>query len=92
MDIFVKNFPLKTTEYDLEELFSTFGSVHSLKIIKDKHTNESRGFAFINIDFSSNAEATIDKLNGKSYNGKILIVKKSEPKPAERTTYNNKRR
>ncbi len=54
MNIYVSNLSFRTSEADLKDLFSKFGSVTSAKIIMDRETNRSRGFAFV--EMSSDEE------------------------------------
>ena len=51
--LYVGNLPWSTTEADLEELFSSYGPVHSAAVITDRDTGRSRGFGFIELDDSS---------------------------------------
>ena len=47
MNIYVSNLSFHTSEEDLKDLFTKFGAVSSVKIIMDRETNRSRGFAFV---------------------------------------------
>jgi len=69
--IYVGNFPWSTTEEDLEDLFSQYGEVQSVKIITDRATGRSKGFGFIEM---TDADKAIAELNGKDYNGRNLRV------------------
>lgn len=80
MNIFVSNINYATKDYELQDLFSEFGEVSSVKIITDKETGRSRGFGFIEMEDAEGQQA-IDALNQKDFNGKTLNV--SEAKPRE---------
>ena len=69
--IYVGNFPWATTEDDLQTLFSEFGEVTSVSIIRDRLSGRSKGFGFVEME---NAEEAIQALNGKDYNGRTLRV------------------
>ena len=79
MKLYVGNLSFQTTETDLQELFSPFGSVESCRIITDRDTGRSRGFGFV--EFSSEAEgrAAIEQLSGKQIDGRALTVNEAKP-------------
>ena len=79
MQIFVSNIPYETVEQDLEGLFSDYGQVQSVKIIRDRETNRSRGFGFVDMD-DNEAQNAIDNLDGYSMGGRPLKVQKSKPR------------
>ena len=74
MNLFVKNLDRDINEAQLENLFSRFGEVVSTKIIYDKITWESKGFAFLEMANKTDAYKAIDALNGKEIKGRILTV------------------
>ncbi|MEX2231343.1 MAG: RNA-binding protein [Cyclobacteriaceae bacterium] len=80
MNIYVANVPFKASEQELKELFEEYGEVSSAKIIMDKETQRSRGFAFIEMADDSSARQAISKLNGFSFLGKDLVVNEAKPK------------
>jgi RNA recognition motif-containing protein len=71
--IFIGNLPSNTNEKDLQNLFSTFGTVRSLKLITDIFTGQCKGFGFIGME-GHEARAAIAGLDGKNFNGKLLRV------------------
>ena len=77
--LFVGNLPSSTTDKDLQELFSQFGKVRSLKLAADVFTNQCKGFGFIEME-GHEARAAIAGLNGKDFNGKPLKVNFEVPK------------
>lgn len=74
MNIYVSNLSFHTSEEDLKDLFSKYGNVTSAKIIMDKATNRSRGFAFIEMPSEEEGNAALKGLNGKDVEGRPLSV------------------
>jgi RNA recognition motif-containing protein len=64
----------------LQQAFEEFGGVSSVKIITDKFTGKSKGFAFVEMDNDGEAETAIEQLNGTELAGRALQVKKALPK------------
>jgi RNA recognition motif-containing protein len=92
MNIFVGSLPFSIEEADLRESFEAYGSVESVKIITDKFTGRSKGFGFVEMPNDDEAQKAIDELNGATYQGRTIVVNKSEPKPeGERRSFNNNR-
>jgi RNA recognition motif-containing protein len=80
MDIYVGNLAFQLSESELQELFQEFGEVKSVKIISDKMTGKSKGFAFISMENDTEAQAAIDQLHGRQVHGRNLIVNQARPK------------
>jgi RNA recognition motif-containing protein len=74
MNIYVSNLSFHTSEEDLKDLFSQYGSVASAKIIMDRETNRSRGFAFVEMPSDEEGNAALKGLNGKDVEGRALSV------------------
>ncbi len=74
MNIYVSNLSFHTSEADLKDLFSKFGSVSSVKIIIDRETNRSRGFAFVEMPSEEEGNAAMSGLNQKEIEGRALSV------------------
>lgn len=85
--IFVGNLPFSATEPELRDLFEPHGAVLSIKIVTDRDTGRSRGFAFVEMP-GSEAPQAIEALNGKSLNGRPLRVNEAQ----ERATGGRPRR
>ena len=81
MNIYVGNLPYETTEEQLQEAFAAFGEVGSVKILRDRDTNESKGFGFVEMPSDDEAKAAIEALNENDSLGKPLKVQESKPKP-----------
>ncbi len=80
MDIYVGNLPYTATEEDVTGLFAAYGPVDRVKIITDRETGRSKGFAFVTLGDQSQLNAAIEALNGYDYQGRALRVNASEPK------------
>jgi RNA recognition motif-containing protein len=80
MNIYVGNLSQKVTEDDLREAFESFGQVTSIKIIKDRFTNESKGFGFIEMPVKQEATTAMEDLNGKDIKGKTISVNEAKPR------------
>jgi RNA recognition motif-containing protein len=78
--LFIGNLAVTTSEQDLEDLFSKFGKVRSLKLISDVFSGQCKGFGFIEME-GHEARAAIAGLNGKDFNGKTLKVNFEVIKP-----------
>jgi RNA recognition motif-containing protein len=80
MDIYVGNLPYSATEDEITELFAAFGPVDRVKIITDRETGRSKGFAFVTLGDQSQIDAAVEALNGHDFGGRALRVNASEPK------------
>ncbi len=78
--IFVGNLPHSTTDAELNELFAKHGEVTSANVVKDKFTQRSRGFAFVEMASEDEAKAAIDALNGHELEGRALTVNVARPR------------
>ena len=74
INIYVANVANSVTEEMLKNAFQEYGQVKSVRIIKDRFTGESRGFAFVEMSETEGAEAAISGMNGKELGGKQLRV------------------
>lgn len=82
MTIYVSNLSFNISEEQLSNAFTSYGLVDSAKIITDKFTNRSRGFAFVEMKDDSEAQKAIDGLHGHILDGRALNVNKAKPKSA----------
>jgi len=78
--IYVGNLSFNTSTQDLEDMFGAFGTVQSTNIIEDRETGRSRGFAFVEMSSSEEAQAAIAALNGKDIDGRNLNVNEAKPR------------
>ncbi|MBD5779312.1 RNA-binding protein [Pelagicoccus sp. NFK12] len=80
MEIYVGNISFDATEGDLQDAFEEFGAISQLKIITDRETGRSRGFAFVTMDDAEQAKAAIEGLNGRDIAGRELSVREATPR------------
>ena len=83
--IYVGNLNYATTEEGLKTLFGSYGEVVSAVVIKDKFSNRSKGFGFVEMADESAAQKAIEELNEKEFEGRRLRVNVAQEKP--RRTY-----
>jgi len=81
MKIFVGNFSISMTEAELRSLFQPFGTVDSVSLVTDRDTGRSRGFAFVEMTDSAEADRAIAALNGTDLDGRALNINEARPKP-----------
>ena len=80
MNLFVGNLAWATTQADLEAAFGAYGEVSSAKIMTDRETGKSRGFAFVEMPNDSEARKAIEDLNGKDLKGRAINVNEARPR------------
>jgi RNA recognition motif-containing protein len=80
-NLFVGNLPFGATEDALRELFSPFGEVQQARIMTDRDTGKSRGFAFVEMAQDDDAAKAITTLNGKDFGGRALTINEARPRP-----------
>src|SRR5689334_15823551 len=74
MKLYVGNLSFETTENDLQDLFEQHGAVAEVKLMMDRMTGKSRGFAFVTMNDKAQAEAAMSALNGKEVSGRTITV------------------
>lgn len=84
MNIFVSNISFKVRENGLRELFSQYGTVERVKIVKDRETQRSKGYGFVEMPNDDEARKAIESLNGYVHFDRPLIV--SEARGRENST------
>jgi RNA recognition motif-containing protein len=80
MNIYVGNLAYSVTEEDLKKAFETFGQVATASLIKDQYSNQSKGFGFVEMPESAEAQAAINGMNGKELKGRALKVNQAKAK------------
>lgn len=73
-NLYVGNLPFSTTSADLEALFAQHGTVASAQVIIDRETGHSRGFGFVEMGSSEEAQKAISSLDGTDHDGRQLKV------------------
>jgi len=77
--LYVGNLSWQTTEDDLRGLFEKEGELQSVRLITDRNTGRSKGFAFVETS-DDLAQKLIDSYNGFEFNGRKIIVSEARPK------------
>ena len=80
-NIFVGNLNFNATEESVRSLFERYGAVNSARIMTDRDTGRSRGFAFVEMENENEANNAINALNGYNMDGRALNVNEARPKP-----------
>lgn len=79
-NLYVGNLSFQTSTSQLEGLFAEFGEVTSAQVITDRDTGRSRGFGFVEMQTSEQADNAISALNGKEVDGRNLKVNVAKPR------------
>ena len=79
--LYVGNLSFRTEEQAVESLFTEAGPVESVRLMRDKATGQSRGFAFVEMQSEEGAQAAIDRFNGQELEGRRLTVNEARPQP-----------
>ena len=78
--LYVGNLPYTTVDADLESLFSQAGTVKSAQVIKDRQSGRSKGFGFVEMSSTEEAENAITMFHGKDFSGRPLTVNLARPR------------
>lgn len=79
--LYVGNLPYKTTDEDLQQLFSQAGPVDNVRVMRDMATGRARGFAFVQMMNDEAAQAAIAQFHQYQLEGRPLVVNEAKPKP-----------
>ena len=80
MKLYVGNLSFESTENDLQDLFEQHGQVNEVRLMMDRMTGKSRGFAFVTMNDNAQASAAMSALNGQELNGRALTVNEARPR------------
>ena len=80
MNIYLGNLSYKVRENDLKEVMEEYGQVDSCKLITDRDTRRSKGFAFVEMADDDAAKKAIAELNGAELDGRTMVVKEATPR------------
>ena len=80
MNIYVGNLSYKVKENDLRAVMEEYGQVDSCKLITDRDTRKSKGFAFVEMADDEAAKKAIAELNGAELDGRTMVVKEATPR------------
>ena len=79
-NIFVGNLSYGATEDSIRSLFEAYGTVERVNLVTDRDTGQARGFGFVEMSVSSEADRAIAELNGRELDGRALNVNEARPK------------
>jgi cold-inducible RNA-binding protein len=87
MKLYEGNHSFETTQNDLQDLFEQHGKVAEVSLMMDRITGRSRGFAFVTMNDTAEANAAMTALNGKEVGGRTLTVnearaREERPRPS----------
>ena len=80
MQIYIGNMNYRTTEDDINSLFSKYGEVESVKLISDRETGRAKGFGFVTMNDDAAAKEAIEALNEKEFEGRTLRINEAKPR------------
>lgn len=80
MKLYVGNLNYRMTEDSVADLFRAYGDVESVKLITDRETGRSRGFAFVDMPNKSEALNALKELSNQEVEGRPLVVNEARPK------------
>ncbi|PLX25848.1 MAG: RNA-binding protein [Salinivirgaceae bacterium] len=80
MNIYVGNLNYRIKEEDLKNVFEDYGQVESVKIITDKMSGRSKGFAFVEMQDDAEARAAMEALHESEFEGRKMIVNEARPR------------
>lgn len=89
--LFVGNLAFSATQADVEALFSDYGELNEVRLITDRDSGQSRGFAFVTFNAQQDAESALE-MNGKVVNGRNLVVNIAKEKAKGRAARGGGRR
>jgi RNA recognition motif-containing protein len=77
--LYVGNLSYNTTDETLQQFFAQYGTVESAKVIMDRETGRSKGFAFVEMSTDEEAQEAIAKSDGQSFDGRNVKVSEARP-------------
>ena len=80
VNIFVGNLSYSVTEDELQAAFAQYGTVDRVSMIRDRATGQPRGFAFVEMSDSGEAQNAIQALNGRELSGRAINVNEARPR------------
>jgi RNA recognition motif-containing protein len=82
MKLYVGNLAFSTSEADVRTIFEQAGAVGSCELVSDKFTGQSRGFAFVEMESSSEGSQAIQRFNDYELDGRKMVVNEARPREA----------
>lgn len=84
MNIYIGNLNYRVREPELQQILEEYGVVNSVRIIIDRKTKRSKGYAFADMPNDEEAHRAIQELNQAEYEGRQIVIRESEPRPARK--------
>src|SRR5882762_4747501 len=78
--LFVGNLSFNITENDLQDAFAAHGTVMEANLMMDRTTGRPRGFGFVTMSTTEEAQKAVEAMNGKSVDGRALTVNIARPR------------
>ena len=78
--LFVGKLSYNSNDDSLRELFAQYGTVETAQVIKDRDSGQSKGFAFVEMKTAEEAQAAINALDGKEFEGRTIVVNVAKPR------------
>jgi len=85
MKLYIGNLSYSTTEEEIVELLAEYGTADTVQLIKDRHTGQSKGFGFIEMNDNSEADTAIKALNDSNYKGRKIKLNQAQPRDKSKT-------
>ena len=82
MNIYVAKLGYGTSESQVRDAFAAYGEVTSVKLIIDQVSGRPKGFGFVEMPNTSEAETAIEELNNSRLDSQVIVVNEARPKPA----------
>ncbi len=83
MNLYVGNLSWNMTEDDLRNLFEQYGTVSSIKIVKDRETGRSKGFGFVEMENDTEAQNALSSLYDQEVQGRKIVINEAQERPAK---------
>lgn len=84
MNMYVGNLSWTMSEDDLRNLFEQFGTVTSIKIVRDRETGRSKGFGFVEMENDTEAQNALSSLYDKEVMGRKLVINEAQERPQQK--------
>ena len=85
-NLFIGSLAYATTDDSLKAFFETVGEVTSARVVTDRDTGRSKGFGFVEMVSEEVAQAAISGLNGRSVDGRSIVVNMARPREEGRSS------
>lgn len=89
--IYVGNLAFSVNTDSLTQLFSQYGAVEKVNIITDRDSGRSKGFAFVEMMNASDAQRSIDSLNGQQHEGRAMNISEAKPQAPRENRFGGSR-